>query len=159
MIWLWVSVIVMGAIAICALLYVYEKRKQIFRKRTKEEKQAKKQAKLAKKSKVVAPAAEESKPKDELNLTEKVVEVIPEDSIQEEEYQPSNEFVVQDIFPTMPSRRMPIRRDANAYNQFKREFDYKPEKQSIKEQIKNLTPEMKALLLTGVLDRKEDDQF
>lgn len=161
MLWLWVSLIILGAGVICALLFVYEKRKQIFRKRTKEEKQAKKQAKLNKKTKIVAPAVpEEKKPIEEINLSENLVEVIPEDTMLEEEYSPSSEFIEEEIFPTKINNRNSFKRDMSAYNRFRNQYNYSNSgKQSVKEQIKNLSPEMKVLLLTGALDRKDEDEF
>lgn len=158
MLWLWIVLLVVGAAIVCLLLFVYEKRKQIFRKRTKEEKQAKKQARTIKKQAKTHPVQQE-KPKSEISLTEKLIEIIPEEDFQQEEYSPSAEFVEEEVLP--PVRRVQRRvRPNDNFEQFRRNHGYSQAlKQSVKEQIINLSPEMKALLLTGVLERKDDNQF
>lgn len=155
MLWLWITLIGLGALCFCGLVFVIEKRKKIFKKRSKVQRAEKKKAKLAEKQ---PPQTLPEKPKDDVSLNEDVVEVLSEDGVHEEVYTPSSEFVEEVVYPVV-SRQRPIRRDPNAFANFKREYFPIEEKVPIKQQIKELSPEIKALLFAGVLDRKPDDQF
>ena len=69
-------------------------------------------------------------------------------------------FHEEEIFPTKINNRPSFKRDMSAYDRFRKNYDYNDSgKQSVKEQIKNLSPEMKVLLFTGALDRKDEDEF
>lgn len=187
MTWLWASLIVVGAAIACGLLYIYEKRKSIFKKRSKEEKAAKKQqkklkkqAKLAKKENKPIEPIKKEEPKEEISLSEKIVKKEETFTLQTSEYVPSNEFKPKEVKPqqfnsfmpqrgpsrlTEQQRRMLIERNKRMkedadFEQFRRKHGYSQAlKQSVKDQIINLSPEMKALLFTGALEKRDDDQF
>ena len=120
MTWLWGSLIVVGAAIACGLLYVFEKRKSIFKKRSKEEKAAKKQQKKVKKEEKAAKKApapiepvKKEEPKEEVDFTEKIVK--KEESFEgnkAEEYVPSKEYLPKQTNatpnnPFNPQRGMP----------------------------------------------------
>ena len=181
MTWLWILIIVIGAAIACAALYVFEKRKQIFKKRTKEEKAAikakkaaKKQAKLNKKQNL--PPKEPEKPKEEISFTEKKVqEPKPAATFESEPFVPDiPPMVSPSMFESRPApagmgnrmsdaqRRQMMERRAREMDKFNRSGRTMPRfttRENIKDQIDNLSPEMKVILLTGALERKEDDEF
>lgn len=160
--WLWVILIVVGAGVACALIWLYSNRKKIFKKRSKAEKKAKKEAKKIKKAAKNAPPtpAAPEKQKDELSFSEKQVEIIGNAQIQSEEYVPSDDFAGGETieYATMP-RRMPRRRPQMDYDRPRRyEVEEEEQRESLKDQLRALTPEMKAVVFGNLLDRK-DDQF
>lgn len=155
--WLWIVLIIVGAAIACGLVFVVEKRKKIFKRHTKEEKKAKKEAKLAKKAAKNTPAMppEPKKQEDEISFNEKQIEIIDDAKIESEEYTPSEDFVETDMtqYVGIP-RRMTRRVVPTDYD----ETDYDDERQGLKEQLRSLSPEMKAVVFANLLDRK-DDQF
>lgn len=187
MTWLWASLIVVGAAIACGLLYVFEKRKSIFKKRTKEEKAAKKQQKKVKKEEKTLKKApvpiepvKKEEPKEEISFTEKVVKKeatfeghIAEEYVPSEGFLPKETKAAPDPFNpqrgaprlTEQQRRMLMERnkrlkDDDDFESFRRKHGYSSAlKQSLKDQIINLSPEMKALLFTGALERKDDEEF
>lgn len=185
MTWLWIIVIVLGAAIACGALYVIEKRKKIFKKRTKEEKAAakakkaaKKEAKLAKKQNL--PPKEEEKPKEELSLSEKKIkQPEPAATFEAEPYSPEGAFngsMASSAFEGRPgfagmNGQMTDMQRRQMMEQRMRQMQQRgrmpgaprrpsfSSRESVREQIDNLSPEMKVLLLTGALERKEDDEF
>ncbi len=190
MIWLWAGLIVVGAAIACGLLYLFEKRKSIFKKRSKEEKAAKKQqrklrrqARAAKAVKNAPAPIEEVKkeePKEEVSFTEKVIK--KEEAFEgqkAEAYVPSEGYLPKQSNATFnsppPQRRMPRMteqqrralmernrrlKEDDDFERFRNKHGYSNAlKQGIKQQILNLSPEMKALLLTGALERPDDEEF
>lgn len=155
--WLWIVLIIVGAAIACGLVFVVEKRKKIFKRRTKEEKKAKKEAKLAKKAAKNAPAMppEPKKQEDEISFNEKQIEIIDAVKVESEQYTPSEDFVETDMtqYVGIP-RRMHRRVVPTDYD----ETDYDDERPGLKEQLRSLSPEMKAVVFANLLDRK-DDQF
>lgn len=159
--WLWVVLIVVGSGVACALIWLYSNRKKIFKKRSKEEKKAQKEAKKIKKEAKKAPPAPAApeKQKDELSFSEKQVEIIDNVQIQSEEYVPSDDFAGSGAieYATVP-RRMPRRRPQTDYERPRRFEVEEEQRESLKDQLRSLTPEMKAVVFGNLLDRK-DDQF
>lgn len=165
--WLWVVLIVVGSGVACVLIWMYSNRHNIFKRRSKDEKKAKKQtkkiAKDEKKAKKVVEAAQKAdaetrKDSDELSFSEKQIEVIDNIKIQSEGYVPSDDFAGTDTIeyaslPRRMPRRRPVEMPKREYN-----FEAQTERESLKDQLRSLTPEMKAVVFGNLLDRK-DDQF
>lgn len=187
MTWLWIIVIVLGAAIACGALYVIEKRKKIFKKRTKEEKAAskakktaKKEAKLAKKQNL--PPKVEETPKEELSFSEKKVkEPQAAATFEAEPYLPEPNFGSDSVataggfegrpglagmgpnMSDMQRRRMMEQRmrqmqQRGMMSAAPRRASFSS-RESVREQIDNLSPEMKAILFSNALARKEDDEF
>ena len=144
----WIGVIVIFGLFI--LYIIYDQRKKIFKKRKKKEK-IKKQISTESKEKPKSVEKKELKVSFEEKSLSSVKPVI------EEIENPSNEDEKnEEIFEDFQGEKI---------NQMKRFFPknrrvYKDEKlsksASIKEQIKDLSPEMKAILFADILNRKED---
>lgn len=144
----WIGVIVIFGLFI--LYIIYDQRKKIFKKRKKKEK-IKKQISTESKEKPKSVEKKELKVSFEeksLSSVKPVIEKIENPSNEDEK----NEEVFED-FP-----REKIRQMKNFFPKNSRV--YKDEKlsksASIKNQIKDLSPEMKAILFADILNRKED---
>lgn len=158
MLWLWIPLIIVGAVLICLFVFLYDKRKSIFKIFSKQERKAKKEKRSLKKSSKLQKDIKHVEHKDEVIFEEKNIEVVNNESLQVEEYLPSDQFVENDVMPYIPkfNRRRPERRDISHYESLRRKYGYE-NKKSIKEQIDSLSPEMKAILFGNVLDRKDDE--
>lgn len=165
--WLWIVLIVVGSGVACVLIWMYSNRHNIFKRRSKEEKNAKKQtkkiAKEEKKAKKVVKTTQLAETKarkdsDELSFSEKQIEIVDNVKIQSEGYVPSDDFAGAETieYATLPRRaprRRPVEMPKREYN-----FETNTERESLKDQLRSLTPEMKAVVFGNLLDRK-DDQF
>lgn len=144
----WIGVIVIFGLFI--LYIIYDQRKKIFKKRKKKEK-IKKQISTESKEKPKNVEKKELKVSFEEKSLSSVKPVI------EEIENPSNEDEKnEEVFEDFPREK--IRQMKNFFPKNSRV--YKDEKlsksASIKNQIKDLSPEMKAILFADILNRKED---
>lgn len=156
--WLWIVAIVAAAAMACVLIWLYSNRKKFFKRRSKEEKKARKEAKIAKKeakNATVEPQPPQKKD-DELIFTERETQVADDIQIQCEAYDSlgsSEDAGEYEIDFRRFDRRMPQMQ--NDFTQYDYDVD---QKESLKDQLRALTPEMKAVVFGNLLDRK-DDQF
>lgn len=166
-IWLLICLIVLGAIFICLIVFFIEKRKEFFKKIKeklkikKPTKQIKEKKKNIKDNKAVPKTDQETKTQDdvEISFTEKEI-IINEDGqkLECEPYQPDQSFETTpnyDVYQPSYRRRRSMfdqRRDYNKSQHFVKT------REPIKDQIKALSPEMKAILFANVLDTKLDKE-
>ncbi len=175
-IWIWIVLIIIGAVIICLFAYLWSKKSLIKQKiksavnlkwLSKDARQKRKQARIAKKQEPVKPVEKEIKEEDKVSFEEKLTPQVLNDAkaIEGEVYEPSSTFESRpDFYTAMPqfNRRMPSR--------FRREMPTTSPKFSnsatlpkvkIKDQINQLSPEMKAIIFANVLDSKldEEDKF
>ncbi len=179
-IWIWIVFIIIGALLICLFAYFWSK-KNLFKQKfksvvnlkwlSKESREKRKQKKLAKKQEPAKAVVKEIKEEDKVSFDEKHAPQVLNDAetIEGEVYEPSTPFESHpDFYTTMPrsmsqfGRHMPPR--------FRREMPVSSpnfsrrvvaQKGNIREQINQLSPEMKAIIFANVLDSKldEDDKF
>ena len=167
-VWVWAILIVIAALVICVGIYIYTKRKAIYNNLksklslkhfSKEERSKRKAEKQARKQPATPIEAKEKEP--EISFEEKEIIVDEEKpDVQFEGYLPSSEFIerpayVQEDRPTL-RRRFPNSRFEQA-NWNRQRTIQQQQKLPIKEQIKNLSPEMKAIIFANVLDSRLDD--
>lgn len=151
----WILIASAIVIGLLVIFILYDQRKNIFKKRVKKAKEPKQEA----------PKAPE-KPKEEPKvLEEKKTDVSLEErapQIKKETKQPIIEdMVIQDDDYVEYDSTMPRQSGFGRRNINQRKYAPPPEfkfnkKQPIKEQIKDLSPEMKAILFGNLLDKKDD---
>ena len=168
--WLLICLIVLGAILLCLIVFFMEKRKE-FLKKIKEKlkikkptKKIKEKKKNIKDNKAVPKTDQETKTQDdeEISFTEKEI-IINEDGqkLECEPYQPDQSFeTTPDYDVVQPS----YRRRRSMFDQrrdYNRSQHFVKTREPIKDQIKALSPEMKAILFANVLETKldEEDKF
>lgn len=145
--WWWVLI---GAVIFVILFIIYDKRKAIFKKRTKKEKKA------------TAPK-EEKKSKKEINSKiklEKTQKEAKNDAVVEEVNLAEEKQVIQTVNDSQRITRPPIPHKEDLdddFDEFRKKHSYTRflGDKKIAEQIKKLSPEMKAILFGNVLDRKD----
>ncbi len=171
--WLWIVVILCCAAVATVFLGIYKNRKNIFKKKEKTPKNQKENVKnSSKKQKNKKPSKKtptpivppvEEKPQEELVFEERVVEVVPKTNGVAQSYTPSKEFASQRIdyaplsqasMRRRPRPQMPTpQQQIDDFDSFRMNNAYS---MSIKEQIKNLSPEMKAIIFGNLLDKKDE---
>lgn len=144
--WWWILI---GALIFVILFIIYDKRKTIFKKRSKKEKK-------------VVTQKEEKLSKKELNSKikfEKTEKKNKDDIIVEEAGLVEQEEIKQQNSPRRPVKS-PVSPKENLeddFDEFRKKHSYTRflGDKNVAEQIKNLSPEMKAILFGNVLDRKD----
>ncbi len=166
--WLWIVLIVIAAIILTAGAYVLANKKNIFKKREKKPKTKTKKAAKVKEKPLPPPPP----PKEDVVFEEKTKKKENSFVAENEQYTPSIEFTksgetytpiasiqVARRRPRPPMSQQPTKTEDD-FDSFRRKHGYSNfYKQSIREQIQNLSPEMKAILFGSVLDKKDDDMF
>lgn len=150
----WILIASAIVIGLLVIFILYDQRKNIFKKRSKKEK--KKEQKPAKEQ---VPVKEEHKEA----VKEEKPEISLEQRIPEVKKQTKNPVVEEVVikeddrveYDTTEPKTSGFRRTINP-NRYAPPASFKPQKQSIKDQINDLSPEMKAILFGNMLDKKDD---
>lgn len=175
-IWVWVIFIVIGAVVVCVIAYVWSKKSLLKQKLksavnlkwlSKESRDKRKQLRLAKKQTEVKSVVKEKSEDEKVSFEEKLSpqSLNTLQAMEGEVYQPSVEFAEHEetysslARPSQQYRRMPRLQPNSMMPNFSRKQI--PQKMKLKDQIKQLSPEMKAVIFANVLDSKldEDDKF
>ena len=139
---LWIA---LGTLVFLLILYIiFDKRKKIFKKKVKTEKTVKEQEK-----KEITEKKEKKISFDKKSKNEKPQQAMLVEKIEEEK--DSAQYQMQSEQSTRSIPRF------NRQSNLERRRYYKQKsKKSIKQQIKDLSPEMKAILFANLLERKDD---
>ena len=169
-IWIWIVLILIGAGVVCAIAVVWSKKSQIeqtvkealsFKWLSKDARAVRKQKRLDKKQPPAPPPEKTPSEEDKLSFTETHLPQQKPESLEGEIYEPSSRFEAEPAtYSSMARpnfRRMPRRETSFS----RRPIPRIRERTKLKDQIKGLSPEMKAVVFANLLDSKldEDDKF
>lgn len=145
--WVWLIILLVCAMFFCGLYIVYDKRKSIFKKRQKSAPKRQKKHK----NQDVAPVT--TNDNDEVSFTENAVKNIPNVKIHCENYVADEDEQHDFPEPSFARRReFPRMRERDFYSQHRAS----KKKPSIRQQIDELSPEMKGILFSNALGKKDD---
>lgn len=151
--------IALGVIAFLLVLFIFfDRRKKIFKKKDKS-----KQIKLEEPEKKNESPVKDEKKKikkisnSKISYSEKVKEEKKEPKVEEIDFETEEEKIVYQNIPSAfsPKRRMSMPFDNSSMSR-RITSSRKVQKKKIKDQIKDLSPEMKAIIFTNALGKYED---
>lgn len=168
-IWAWILLIIAVGVVICLLTFLFAKRKQIASKifsaikpKSRQERHKKKLQKREKQEPKIVKKDDTNKQDEKLSFEETRAPIASNagPSIEGEVYEPSGGFNEDFRYTKLsePQRRRTFNRENFSANRNIPSFIQDKRKETIKEQIQNLSPEMKAIIFANVLDSKIDDE-